>query len=268
MTTSLPSPLGGQAPTEIPLAMSPLARVLAQVRFSSVLKIDSKEGVAPLQEELRSHYPLLEQVLSQQLHIDMTPGGGGIRPITNNVWRFSDAEHGFVLSLTSDTLTLEARYYPGRAAFLDRWADALVRVERVFAPGLALRTGARYLNRLTGDSLDRLPEWVRPSLIGVAQPDLREHVNQAISEANLRVEEGDLMLRWGILPANATIDPGLLEPTAEWSWILDVDVSSGQQKPFDAKALTEEYSRLMERAYAVFRWVVTEDGLNHFGAQG
>ena len=157
MTTSLPSPLGGQAPAEIPLAMSPLARVLAQVRFSSVLKIDSKEGVAPLQEEIRSHYPLLEQVLSQQLHIDMTPGGGGIRPITNNVWRFSDAEHGLVLSLTSDTLTLEARHYPGRAAFLDRWADALVRVERVFAPSLALRTGARYLNRLTGESLDRLP---------------------------------------------------------------------------------------------------------------
>lgn len=267
MSTSLPSPLGGRAPAEIPLTRSPLARVLAQVRFSSVLKIDNKEAVAPFQEKLRANYPLLEQLVAHQLQIDMTPGGGGVKPIASNVWRFSNAERGLVLALTSDALTLEARDYPGRAAFLERWADALSLVEAVFAPGLALRTGARYLNRLTGESLDRLPDWVRPNLIGVAQPDLREHVTQAISEANLKVEEGDLLLRWGVIPANATIDPGLLGPSSSRSWILDIDVSSGQQKPFDAADLTAEYGRLMERAYAMFRWVVTDDGLHHFGAQ-
>jgi len=266
MTTSLPSPLGGNAPVEVALAQSPLVRVLAQVRFSSVLKIDSKEGVAPLQEELRGNYPLLETMVSQQLQIDMNPSGGGVRPITSNVWRFSDAEHGLVLHLTTDALTLEARHYSGRTAFLERWAEAVALVERVFAPGLALRTGARYLNRLTGESLERLPEWVRSNLIGVAQPDLGEHVIQAISEANIRVEEGDLVLRWGILPANMTIDPGLLEPIPERSWILDIDVWSGQQKPFSASALKTEYHHLMERAYAIFRWVVTEDGLRRFGA--
>lgn len=265
MTTSLPSPLGGSAPAEIPLARSPLARVVAQVRFSSVLKIDSKEGVAPFQEELRTDFPLLEQLVAHQLQIDMGPGGG-FKPIASNVWRFSNAERGLVLSLTSDALTLEARDYPGRGAFLERWADALSHMERVFAPGLALRIGARYLNRLTGDSLERLPDWVRPNLIGVAQPDLREYVTQAISEANLKVEEGDLLLRWGIIPANATIDPGLLEPSPTWSWLLDIDVSSSQQKPFRAAELTAEYDRLMERAYSVFRWVVTDEGLQHFGA--
>jgi uncharacterized protein (TIGR04255 family) len=247
---------------------SPLARVIAQVRFSSVLKIDSKEGIAPLQEELRANYPLLEQVFSQQFRIDMNPIGGGIVPVPNNGWRFSDADRGLVLSLTSDTLTLEARHYPGRAAFLERWTDALSRVERVFAPGLALRTGARYLNRLQGESLERLPDWVQPNLIGVAQPDLRMHVTQAISEATLKVEEGDLLLRWGVIPANATIDPALLEPTSALSWILDIDVFSGQQKPFGAAELAAEFGRLMERAYSVFRWVITDDGLQHFGAQG
>jgi len=266
MTTSLPTPLGGRAPAEIPLVRSPLARVLAQVRFSSVLKIDSKEGVAPLQEELRANYPLLEQLVAHQLQIDII-GSGGFKPIANNVWRFSNAERGLVLSLTSGALTLEARDYPGREAFLERWADALVRVERVFAPSLALRTGARYLNRLAGESLKRLPDWVRASVIGVAQPDLREHVTQAISEANLKVEEGDLLLRWGIIPANATIAPGLMEPSSTLSWILDIDVSSTQQKSFGAAKLAAEYGRLMERAYAVFRWAVTDDGLQHFGAQ-
>lgn len=266
MTASLTSPLGGRAPAEIPLARSPLARVLVQARFSSVLKIDSKEGVAPFQDELRSDFPLLEQVVSHQLQVDLNAGIPGFRPIANNVWRFSDAERGLVLSLTTDSVTLEARKYPGRTDFLDRWLDVLTRVEQVFAPGLALRTGVRYLNRIEGPSLLRLPDWVRPNLIGVAQPEVREHVTQAISEANIRVEEGELLLRWGILPPATTIDPSLLDPSATTSWILDIDVFSSEQKAFDSKALTKEYGGLTERAYAVFRWVITDAGLEHFGA--
>jgi uncharacterized protein (TIGR04255 family) len=197
----------------------------------------------------------------------MTAGAGAFKPVTNKVWRFSDAARSVTLSLTTDAVTLEARVYPGRTAFVARWARVLERMERIFAPGLVLRTGVRYLNRLTGDhALERLPALVRPNLIGVAQPDLRKHVTQAISEANMSVEEGDLLLRWGVLPAKATIDPGLLEPVDAWSWILDIDVSSAAQAPFEATALAHAYDRLAERAYAVFRWVITDTGLRHFGA--
>ena len=60
MKQLLPPPLGGSAPEERPLANSPLARVLVQARFAGILKIDSKEGVAPLQELIRRQYPLLD----------------------------------------------------------------------------------------------------------------------------------------------------------------------------------------------------------------
>ena len=266
MPTSLPFPLGGRAPAELPLTRPPLVRVVAQVRFSAVLKIDSREGVAPFQEEMRADYPLLEEVTAHQLQIDMTAGVGAFKPVTTKVWRFSDAARTVTLSLTTDTVSLEARAYAGRSAFMERWAKVLTKLEHVFAPGLVLRTGVRYLNRMTGESLARLPEWVRPNLIGVAQPELREHVTQALSEANLKTEEGDMLLRWGVLPAKSTIDPGLLEPVDTESWILDIDVFSGDQRPFDARALAQGYVHLAERAYAVFRWVITDPGLQHFGA--
>ncbi len=264
MTGTLPKPLGGEAPPEAPLTRSPLARVLAQARFSSVLKIDSTEAVAPFQERLRRTYPLLEQVQAQRLQFDLS--GGAPNLTTSKVWRFSDADQGLVLSLTSDMITLEARRYPGRAVFLERWTEALAEVAEIFAPGLALRSGVRYLNRLSDDALTRLPEWVRDSLIGVAHPELRAHVSQAISEASMKVEEGQLLLRWGILPPNSTIDPSLLEPIPSASWILDIDVFTEAQKPFERDALAEEYQRLSERAYAIFRWVITDAGLEHFGA--
>ncbi len=265
MTESLPSPLGGSAPAELPLPHSPLVSVVAQARFSTVLKIDSREGIAPFQENMRADYPLFEEVTAHQLQIDMSGGAGAFKPVTTKVWRFSDAARSRTLSLSSDTVTLEARVYPGRAAFMARWATILERLEGAFAPGLVLRSGVRYLNRLHGSSLERLPDWIRENLIGVALPDLRGHVTQAISEANLKVEEGQLLLRWGILPPKSTIDPALLEPIEDLSWILDIDIFSAAQQPFAAAELEQSYAALAERAYAVFRWVVMPAGLAHFG---
>jgi uncharacterized protein (TIGR04255 family) len=264
---SLPPPLGGPAPAEILLSRAPLVHVVLQVRFSSVLKIDSREGMAPFQEEVRSEYPLLEQAAVQQLQMELGSGAPFFRPATSNLWRFSDADRCWILSLTSDAVTLETRRYDGRADFLSRWYEALAHVERIFAPSLALRLGVRYVNRIHGESLEELTEWIIPNLIGVAQPELREHVSQAISEANVTVEEGALLLRWGVLAAGMTIDPTLLEPAPVPSWILDIDVSSAEQRSFSGDGLATAFQALADRAYSVFRYAVTSAGLEHFGAQ-
>ena len=266
MTASLRPPFGGPAPGERPLANSPLVRVVVQVRFSSVLRIDSKEGVAPFQELVRSEYPLLEQVISQGLQITVAGNVPNFQPVASNVWRFSDAQKKFIASLTSDALTLETPAYPGRSAFIGRWAQLLRWVHETYAPGLALRVGIRFLNRIHGDAVGKLPDLIAPNLIGVALPEYREHVSQAISEANLSVEEGAMLLRWGIVPKNATIDPALLESVATSSWLLDIDTFSTDQRIFEAEALASDSKCLAERAYAVFRWAFKEEGLAHFEA--
>jgi uncharacterized protein (TIGR04255 family) len=205
--------------------------------------------------------------LVQQFQVELGPEATPLRPTASNLWRFTDADRNWILSLTSDAVTLETRRYDGRTDFLSRWYEALGRVERVFAPRLALRLGVRYLNRIHGDSLEGLTKWVVANLIGVAQSEFRDHVIQAISQANMTVEEGALLLRWGILPANATIDPTLLEPARTSSWILDIDVSSTGQRPFSGEALTAAFQALANRAYSVFRYAITPAGLEHFGAQ-
>jgi len=266
MPGSLPPPLGGPAPQEIFLSRLPLARVVAQTRFSTVLKIDSKDGMVPFQECVRSDYPLLEQASVQQMQVDFSSGVPGFKQITSDIWRFSNPDRSWVLSLTSDAVTLETRRYEGRADFLCRLSGALANVERVFAPALGLRIGVRYVNRIQGESLTDLTEWVMPNLVGVAQPELRAHVTQAISEAIMTVEEGSSLLRWGVMPGGSTIDPALLEPVPTPSWILDIDVSSAEQRPFAADSLTSDFYALAERAYSIFRYAVSPAGLTHFGA--
>ena len=266
MPGTLPPPLGGPAPIEIFLSRSPLVGVVMQARFSSVLKIDSKEGVAPFQEEMRGHYPLLEQAIVHQLQIDLGAGAPGVRPTSAVAWRFRNADHSTTLTLTSDAVTLETRQYSGRDSFIEGWSHALSVVERLYAPGLAMRLGARYLNRLECDALAHLADWVTPKLVGIVQPALQPYISQAISEASLKVEEGDLLLRWGIMPPGATVDATLMQPCAGASWILDIDATSSRQVAFSHENLTAQFRTLAERAYAVFRYSITPMGLDYFGA--
>ncbi len=267
MTVSLPPPLGGAAPEEKPLANAPLTRVVVQVRFSSILKIDSKEGVAPFQELARKDYPLFEQVSTASVQFDMTPNGPAFRQIPANAWRFSDPTRQSVVTLTSDAITFETSAYPGRSNFIAHWATILGWIDDTYGPGLAVRIGMRYLNRIAGEAVTRLPDWIKPNLIGVALPDLSDHVSQAISEANLNIEEGGMLLRWGILPKGVTIDPGLLDPIDTKSWLLDIDAFSNEQRSFDSNALVDTYQRLAERIYAMFRWTLTPAGLDYFEEQ-
>jgi len=267
MSDRFPPPLGGPPPAEVVLRKSPLVRVVAQVRFSSVLRIETREAVTSFQDKIRSAYPHFSQVAAQQLQLDLTSGVPNLRPATISVWRFSNADRSMLLSLTSEVVTLEAKTYHGRSDFVPLWSEILSCLQQVFQPALAVRTGIRYVNRLDKASLERLTEWVQPNLVGVALPEIKTFVTQAFSEASIKVEEGDLQLRWGILPANATTDPGLLDPIPETSWVLDLDVSSPDQKPFEVAALTAEFGTLAKRAYAVFRWAITKAGLEHFGAE-
>lgn len=266
MPQSLPAPLGGAAPAEVPLERAPLERVLMQVRFSTVLKMESREGIAAFQDQIRADYPLFESLVSQQLQVDLGSGTPGFHPVTTTLWQFSDAAQTVRLTVGSEAATLEALTYEGRSGFLARWIEILVRLQALFAPGLVTRAGARYVNRFQGETLARLTELVRPSFVGVAQPELRAYVAQALSEASLTVEEGQMNLRWGVLAENTTIDPALLTPLPEPSWILDIDVFNGVQIPFDAEGLADTFEALAQRAYALFRYAMKDDALTYFGS--
>src|SRR4051794_13728758 len=118
MPETLPVPLGGPSPAEVSLPRAPLVRVLAQVRFPGILKIDDKSSIVPFQEEIRGTYPLFQQEASQQLHVEVGPSGPAVRHDVGNIWRFTDAEHGWRVSLTTDSVALETSRYSNREDFI------------------------------------------------------------------------------------------------------------------------------------------------------
>jgi len=261
-------PLQGPSPPEVPLPNAPLVSVIAQVRFPTLLTVRIPERMISFQEAIRNRYPYLQKEDSPPL---VVMSGGEARPMGDPVvhWRFADGigNYKWRVSVTPEFAALETRAYESRRDFLERLKAILQTLEETLGtPTHTMRFGVRYIDQIKGESMSHIEVLLRKEVLGVAPyagPDAR----QLITEFAAAAEPGELLARWGKLPASMTIDPNLLPPISEASWLIDLDVSRAGQFPFEVKGIVETASRAAERVYAVFRWMVTEEFLKAYGGK-
>lgn len=260
------SPLSGPPPAEVPLPKAPLAKVLFQVRFPRVLALAGQDRiniVAGVQDALKAKYPLFSEESAPT--IQFTPNGPVIGQ-DDKIWRFSDIKKEWRVSVTPEFATLETSAYSSRADFARRAQFVLDAIERTVSPGAFERVGVRYINRISGDAIAQLNRLVKPAALGlVAAPSVAPSVQQALSEALLEAEEGQVLMRSFVLPPNVVFDPSLFPPMNERTWVLDIDLFSTDSGEFEAKALAGRIELFSTRIYSVFRWVVEDAFLTHFG---
>ncbi len=259
-----PDPLAGPPPKEVPLPNAPLVRVIAQVRFSSILSVQRSEFISAFQEAIRPRYPLLRREQAQGILL----GPQGAAPPERQVaWRFAGADGAWRVSLTPEFVALETKAYSSRGDFLERMQAILEAASEHLQPALAQRVGLRYIDRMTGDELADIPYLVRSEMLGIVNTSLFSHAKHLFSDALLEVPgtSEKIRARWGHIPAHATVDPNAIEPIPEKSWILDIDMFSHESRPFEPGSLTQNLRRFAERIYTVFRWAVTEEFLRRYG---
>lgn len=258
--------MSGPSPAEVPLPHAPLVRVIAQVRFPTILSIRNPEEVATFQENVRSAYPILNQEQVRRVVLNADPPASP-KIQEDVVWRFHDRDRKWRVSLATDFVALETSRYDNRRDFLTRLQSIVGAVETTMNPQEALRLGIRYIDRITGPALRDVSKLIRREVLGVSLCPIGEAAETVLTETQFRAQEGSLQARWGLLPANGTIDPGTLEPIDEPSWILDLDMSSSEPLDFSADVLGNTAERFTERVYSVFRWMVTTDFLHFYGGQ-
>jgi uncharacterized protein (TIGR04255 family) len=258
------SPLVGGPPTEVPLPQAPLVRVIAQVRFPLILSIQKQEYISPFQEAIRALYPVLRLEQNQGV---MLGDAGVVGTRSSQVWRFHDSSEGWRVSLATDFLALETTNYTSRDDFIGRFELLLRAMQEHLTPGTIDRLGVRYIDQIVGPNLDDLGSLIRPEVCGVSASPLASQTQHAVTECvfELPDEQGNLKARWGNLPKNGTIDPGVLRPIDQHSWILDLDAYTREQHSFDIDGIVEKTRSLAQRAYCVFRWAVTDEFLRRYG---
>ena len=263
MAILLPAPLTGPPPAEVPLPRAPLVRVLAQLRFPPILAIAKPDAVAGFQEAIRSDYPLLEE---EQGHM-VVLGGGDPEVKKEVIWRFSDIDSQWRVSLAPNFVALETLKYTSRRSFVDRLTTLFGAAEKSFNPQQAQRLGLRYIDQLTGEALTDIARLIRPEVRGIVDSPLGRAAQRFMSDARFQVNGASIQARWGNLPENSTIDPNVLDPIGEPSWILDIDMYTTAPSKFATAELASTAEDFAESIYRVFRWMVTDDFLRFYGGK-
>ena len=247
----------------------PLVRVIAQVRFPLIASLEKREFIASFQEAIRGFYPILHPEESRGVVF----GPQGIMDARSNTsWRFMEASGAWRVTLASDFLALETTRYSSRDDFMHRFRVVLQALKDHVDPKVVDRLGVRYIDRVAGQNLTDLPQLVRPEVAGILGSPLSACVGHAISESVfvLPEDEGQVTVRWGLLPAQSTVDPGGLDPIDEPSWILDADAFQSfpaGSRELSVNSVVEQARNFAERIYSIFRWAVTDEFLRRYGGE-
>lgn len=260
------TPLTGKPPPEVPLSNAPLVRVVAQVRFPLVASVEKRDFIAPFQETIRAEYPVLRPEESRSVVLGLQ---GVMEARANTVWRFRDAIGAWRVTLAPDFLALETGRYTSRDDFLDRLERVLDALVAHVDPKVMDRLGVRYIDRVAGDNLSELRQLVRPEVCGVLSTPLASHVLHSISEAVFVLPDnaGQVMTRWGLVPARGTVDPAAVDPIDEPTWLLDIDAFHAETRELEVAVAVQQARGFAERIYSIFRWAVTDEFLRRYGGQ-
>lgn len=120
------------------LMKQPLVFVLAEFRFSPVLKIG--QYIPDLQEALRKTYPLPETLQDQSVQVK--PDGIAIN--RREKWAFIDSDRLSAITIDQDRLIYFTRDYPRFGGFSEQCLAALGHLKNTVDPDLLLRIGLRY----------------------------------------------------------------------------------------------------------------------------
>jgi uncharacterized protein (TIGR04255 family) len=248
---------------EVQLHPAPLAKVLMQVQYSRTPQLVTDGAEAVIAETL-GRYPVRRRQVTAGTVPNVTVNGQQLQMPSNITpgvaLTFSDTKGLWQVSFTETAVALETSDYSTRDDFCGRAAEIFVAIASVALPPVVDRVGIRYIDRLTGAAVGKVPTYVIPeltTLVACIESPLR--LQHSITESLIEVGAGEsLLVRSGLLPAGSAFDPAL-PAVGEPSWVLDMDAFTTQAGfAFDPDDLAQQLRRYAEYVYAFFRFATTE----------
>lgn len=262
------------------LQRAPLALALAQVRFPLVARLQTLEGIAPVQDRLRELFPFMEQQTQQEIALAFTPQGPAAPPAvgSSQQWLFTD-EAGTKLTVGAGGATLTAGpEYQDIQHFAQQFERVLAAIGEAERMPRCDRLGVRYLDVAEvppGDD-QAWQRWFRPELVGwfgsgILNVDTR--AESALCQTSLAAPPGTFLptapadvqglIRHGFVSAQTMIgDLGVQIQRA--SYILDLDLFVPAPQPYDPPVLAEQFRALHDQIDRFFRWSLTTEGEEYF----
>lgn len=269
-----------ESPVRYRLVRAPLAQALVQVRFPIIARLQTPEGISPVQEQLRERYPYMAQ--RQEIALQIPTGAPGQQPgvIGGVAWELTDDDGRMVVVTTGSAALSVGVAYEGVEEFAERYQQVLTVLVDEAQVARCDRLGVRYLTvaELGPGHEGGWKEWFRSELTGWPASEVLDDEttsDAALNQVLLRAPaEGPFSglatelranVQHGIVPASSAI-PGIPPVTTKTaSYILSLDLSCESAQPFDSDALRQQFETLHSEIDAFFRWSLTPRGEDYFG---
>lgn len=265
------------------LARPPLVQALAQVRYPLRARLQTLDGVAPVQDRLEPLFPYMAEQHVQQVSLLVGPGGPAqAESQTSRSWRFTD-DAGWALSLAADVATLSVGpQYGSFEDFAQRFRGILSALAEAGGVTRCDRLGVRYINiaEVPAAGANEWRDWFRAELTGWSTADViggDTTLVTSLTQTQLTARPvGDLsgapvdiqgIIRHGYIPPNTTV-PGVvpIQPQGA-AFLLDMDLFVEAPQPFDVDSLTGQLNLLHSQIDGFFRWSLAPGGEAYFGIE-
>ena len=238
---------------------SQLIEVICQLRFPTILQIDTKDP-ADFQDTVRAVFPRY----SCQLEQAPAAPGEEAKKVRNH--SFVSADGGFKLSLTKDFIALSTVRYAGWEAFAKMLDEPLGQFIRLYKPAFFERVGLRYMNGVSREKLGltehRWNDLIQPQYLSILDSD--EVEESGVTKCSVDIErrldaQTNLKLHAG---------PGIIQRTVrtpngmqtvqekELRFIFDQDLYAAGN--IRLPAVTDTLEALHTHADAVFSDAITD----------
>lgn len=259
---------------------APLAQAVAQVNFPIVAKLQSLDGIAPLQDALLELFPYMAQQVVQQVSLMIGPAGPTVPESAQSVVHEFTDDEGWTLAVTVSSATLSVGgQYSGVDDFAARFRSVCAALHDAGRVRRCDRLGVRYLDIVElEDGNDDWAGWFRPEIVGLTRPDLSSGgLVASLTETRLQQAppgapdglDGQVLgvIRHGVVPPGSIMKGMPPRPVEQRAFLFDMDTSVQTPQPFDAQRLAEQYVTLHNEIEKVFHWAVTDAGRERFGYQ-
>lgn len=256
-------PLNLPEPSPAPLARSPLALVVCQVRYAAPAVSAGQVANFATDQRQRGHsYPKSDQI--RNLTINVNPLGPVESASSATGWRLQTEDGTWIVSIGSEAVALETTRYGSWADdFRTRLSAILEGVVAIIAPEAEIRLGLRFVDVISRPNVAAPAEWRGRIADWLLGPLLHEQVGAVISNAQqqLTLDLGDgvrVLLRHGAYPDAAR--------NGSYTYLLDTDVYREQLRPFDAPDILAAADAFHTTALALFQAMITRAFYEELGS--
>lgn len=231
---------------------NPLDEVICQLRFPTILKIDSQEPAA-FQEAIRKEYPVFEepQALSVERGAQPIPPevlramGLNARP----VYKFKSADDRWAVALARDFVALTDGDYETWEAFKEHLEAPLSALQAQYQPAFFTRIGLRYRDVIKRSALGLgdVPwgQLLAPHIAGELGSLSEKEVEATTRQVEIHLDTGRVRTVHGLAKD---------EETSEFVYVIDADFfTEGRTEAKDVQATLKFFNR---HAGRLFRWCI------------